>query len=73
MYNYIQNRDLRINRLYFDISNSNKKQCLTIGTRDVNNLGPAKFRAQANNNKSFNSFIAMRKQTSPTSELFFLL
>lgn len=26
-YNYIPNRDLWINQLYFDISNSDKKQC----------------------------------------------
>ena len=50
-YNYIPNRDLWINRLYFDISNSSKKQSLTIDTRDVNDLGPAKFRTQADNNK----------------------
>ena len=83
-YNYIPNRDLWINRLYFDISNSSNKQCLTIDTRDVNDLGPAKFRTQADSNreqicyynrnkrdKSFNSFLAVRKQTSPTSEMIF--
>ena len=48
-YNYIPNRDLWINRLYFDISNSSKKQCLTIDARDVNDLGPAGFRTQAGN------------------------
>ena len=74
-YNYIPNKDLWINRLYFDISNSSKKQCLTIDTRDVNDLGPAKFRTQADNNreeicnynrnkrdKSFSSFLAVRKK-----------
>ena len=73
---YIPHRDLWINRLYFDISNSNKKQCLTIDARDANSLGPVKFRTQADNNKeqicyynrnkknkSFNSFLALRKQT----------
>ena len=68
-YNYLPNRDFWIDRLYFDISNSTKKQCLTIDTRDVNDLGPAKFRTQGdssqeqicyyNRNKrdtSFNSF-----------------
>ena len=83
-YNYIPIRDLWINRLSFDISNSNKKQCLTIDTRDVKDLGPAKFRTQANNNrkqicyynrnkrdKSFNSFLGVRKQTSKTSEIIF--
>ena len=50
-YNYVPNRDLWINRLYFDISNSTKKQWLTIDTRDVNDLGPAKFSTQADNNQ----------------------
>ena len=50
-YNYVLTRDLRINRLYFDISNSSKKQCLTIDTSDVNDLGSTKLRMQADNNK----------------------
>ena len=83
-YNYIPNRYLWINRLYFDILNSSYKQCLTIDTRDVHDLGPAKFRTQAKNNreqicyynrnkrdKSFDSFLAVRKQTSSTSEIIF--
>ena len=48
-YDYIPTRDLLINRVYFEISNSNKKCCLTIDTRDVNDLGTAKFRTQADN------------------------
>ena len=43
----IPHRDVWINRLYLEISNSSQKQCLTIDTRDVNGLGPAKFRTQA--------------------------
>ena len=46
-HNYIPHRDLWFNRLYFEISNLTQKQCLTIDTRDVNDLGPAKFRTQA--------------------------
>ena len=54
------------------------------GHRDVNDLGPAKFRTQTDNNKeqicyynrnkrdtSFNSFLAVRKQTSSTNEIIF--
>ena len=83
-YNYIPNRDLWINRLYFDISNSSKKQCLTIDARDVNDLGPTRFRTQAGNNKeqicyynwnkrdkSFNCFLAVRKQTQTTNKIIF--
>ena len=29
------------------MSNSKLKQCLTVDTRDVNDLGPGKFRTQA--------------------------
>ena len=54
-YNYIPNRDLWIKSLYFNISNSSKKQCLIIDTRDVNNLGPTTFRTQADNNREKNS------------------
>ena len=83
-YNFIQCRDLWIERLYFNISNSSKKQYLTIDTRDVNELGPAKFRTQADKNshqicyynrnerdKTFNSFLALRKQTSTGEKIIF--
>ena len=50
-YNYLPSRDLWINRLNFDISNSTKKQYLTIDTRDVNDLRSAKFRTQADSNQ----------------------
>ena len=81
-HNQIVNRNLWINRLYYEISNSKQKQCLTIDARDVNELGPAKFRTQADNgtqricyynrNKKdtcFNSFLAVRKQTSSPFEI----
>ena len=80
--NYIPNRNLWINRLYYEISNSRQKQCLTIDTRDVNELGPAKRRTQAdsrteqicccNRNKKdtcFNSFLAVRKETLSPFEI----
>ena len=41
---YIPRRDVWINRLYLEISNSSQKQCLTRDTRDVNDLGPAKLK-----------------------------
>ena len=89
-YNYIPHRDLCINRLYFEIlililiSNSTQKKCLRIDTRDVNDLGPAKFRTQADSNTeqicyynrikedtSSNSFLAARRQASSHSEILF--
>ena len=50
-YEYIQAIDLWLNCPYFEISNSSKKQCLTIDMRHVNDLGPAKFRSEAKNDK----------------------
>ena len=47
---YLPNNQVWLNKLYFQISNSNEKKCLTIDTRDVNDLGPGKFRTSAENN-----------------------
>ena len=68
-YKYIPIRELWLNRLYFEVSNSNKKSCLTINCRNFNSLGPSKFRTNAENiteqifyhnrnrkDKSFNRF-----------------
>ena len=46
---YLPNRQIWLNKFYFQISNSKEKKCLTIDTRDVNELGPGKFRTSANN------------------------
>ena len=77
--NYITTRNIWINKLYFNISNSKVKQCLIVDTRDVKDLGPGKFRTQADggteqicyykSNKkdtSFNCFLATRKKASPS-------
>ena len=45
----ISTRNVWINKLYFEISNSREKQCLTGDTRDGNDLGLGKFRTQADN------------------------
>ena len=59
---YIPHEKLWIDCLYLKMSNSAQKQCLTIDTRDVNNLGPAKFRAQADNAlKKFPIILEIRK------------
>ena len=42
-FEYIPTRELWLNRLYFETSNSNKKICLTIDCRNCNVLGPSKF------------------------------
>ena len=83
IYDYIPHRDPWINRPYFEISNSNEKKCLTIDTRDVNNLGLTKFRTGAENGKEqiccnnrsrkdklFNRFLAVRKETSADEIIF---
>ena len=46
---YIPNQQVWLNRLYFQISNSKEKKCLTIDTREVNELGSGKFRTSAEN------------------------
>ena len=76
--NYLPNHQIWLNKLYFQISNSKEKNCLTTDTRDVNELGIGKFRTSADNrekqtcyfnkNKSdthFTSFFAKRTQTEP--------
>ena len=45
----LPNSQVWLNKLYFQISNSNEKKCLTINTRDLNDLGPGKFRTSAEN------------------------
>ena len=70
---YLPNQQVWLNNFYFQISNSKEKRCLTIDTRDVNELGQRKFRTSAcnrevqtcyfNRNKSdthFTSFVASR-------------
>ena len=36
---YLPNQQVWLNKLYFQISNYKEKKCLTIGTREVNDLG----------------------------------
>ena len=70
---YLPNQQVWLNKLYFQISNSKEKKRLTIDMREVNELGPGKFRTSAddgeeqtcyfNRNKSdthFTSFFAKR-------------
>ena len=72
------NQQVWLNKIYVQISNSKEKKCLTIDTRDVNELGPGKFRTSAddgeeqvcyfNRNKSdthFTSFVAKRILNRP--------
>ena len=81
---YLPHRNVWINKLYFHISNSQEKQCLTVDARDVSSLGPGKFRTLADNdikqvcyynrNKKdtcFNSFLATREETSQEDDIKF--
>ena len=82
-YKYILHRDLWLNRLYFEISNSSEKKCLTIDIKHENNLGPSKCRTGAENDEEqicysdYNKedralirFLAVRKQTSTGETIF---
>ena len=44
---YLHNWQIWLNKLYFEISNSKEKKCLTKDTRDINEFGPGKFRKSA--------------------------
>ena len=81
---YVSSCSIWLNKLYFDISASKQKPCLTVDTRTIDDLGPGEFRTQADNgikqvcyynrNKSdtsFNSFFATRKQTSQKGAIKF--
>ena len=80
---YIPNQQVWLNRLYFQISNSKEEKCLTINTREVNELGPGKFRTSADNgieqtcyfniNKSDKHFIYYQTKRVSPDNLFFLL
>ena len=48
---YLPNQQVWLNELYIQISNSKEKKCLTIDTREVNDLGPVKFRTSPDNSE----------------------
>ena len=81
---YVPSRNIWLNKLYFDISTSKEKQCLTLDTRPINELGPGKFRTLADNGQEqvcyynrdksdthFNSFLAKRRLTSQNTDIKF--
>ena len=53
---YIPNIQIWLNKLYFQISNSKDKCCLTIDTKDIYELGPGKFRTAADNDEEQTCF-----------------
>ena len=80
---YIPNQQIWLNRLYFQISNSKENKYLTIDTREINELGPGKFRTDAedtleqtcyfNRNKSDSHFISyIAKRVSPENHVFYI-
>ena len=60
---YIVNNQIWLNKLYFQISNSKDKQCLTIDTREANELGPGKFRTHTDNNEEQTCFFNRKNDT----------
>ena len=81
--NYIPNQQVWLNRLYFQISNSKEKRCLTIDTREINEFGPGKLRTDAQNtleqicyfnrNKSDSHFVSfIAKRVSPDNHVFYI-
>ena len=84
---YLPNQQVWLNRPYFQISNSKEKKYLTLDTRDVNELGPGKFRTlvddreeqtcyfnRNNSDTHFTSFIAKRiRWNKQTTITFFIV
>ena len=80
---YVPTNQIWLNRLYFQISNSKDKLCLTIDTRDTNDFGPGKFRTRAdsgqeqhcyfnrpNTDSRFKCFLAKRVFTEKDRPVF---
>ena len=80
---YVLTNQIWLNRLYFQISNSKDKLCLTIDTRDTNDFGPGKFRTRAdsgqeqhcyfnrpNTDSRFKCFLAKRVFTEKDRPVF---
>ena len=77
------NRDLWLNRLYFEISNSKKSNCLAIDCHNFNSIGSSKYRNSAESDKQlicyynrnkkdklFNKFLSVRKQSTVDRIIF---
>ena len=75
---YLPNLQIWLNKLYYEISSSKEKKCLTIDTRDINEFGPGKFRTSAedgeqqtcyfnknNSDSYFKNFISRCSQAEP--------
>ena len=80
---YVPTNQIWLNRLYFQISNSKFKICLTIDTRDTNDFGSGKFRTRAdsgqeqhcyfnrlNTDSRFKCFLAKRVFTEQDRPVF---
>ena len=50
-FDHILNRDLWLNRPYFEISNSNKRDCQKIDCCNFNLIGSSKYRTSAESDK----------------------
>ena len=61
---YLPNQQIWLNRLYFQISNSKDKRRLTIDTREVNKIGPGKFRTSADNGQEQTCYFNRNKSDS---------
>ena len=82
---YLPTNQVWLNKLYFQISNSKEKMCLTIDTRDINEFGPGKFRTNADNtveqnyyfnrnntDSRFKCYVGKRDQRNPDKLVFLI-
>ena len=71
-YVYIPHRDLRLKRIYFEISNSSEKNCLMIDIRHINKIGPSQFRTGPKMTKSRFAILIITKMAELSIEFWLL-
>ena len=62
---YLPNKQVCLNKLYFQISNSKEKKYLTLDTKDLNDLGQICYFNRNKSDTHFTSFSSKRIQTEP--------
>ena len=67
---YVPTNQIWLNRLYFQISNSKDKLCLTIDTTDTNDFGSGKFRTRADSRQEQHHCYFNRSNTDSRFKCF---
>ena len=67
---YLPNRQIWLNKLYYETFNTKEKKCLTIDTRDINEFGPGKFRRSAEDGQQQTCYFNKNNSDSYLKVLF---